>query len=500
MLAPATERTAPPRWVLEQAAGEAMARLRSGTADAHSPEWDLCADDAAHFVNAHVVIDEPQIDIGSTIAFKLWPEQARALAEMAVHRLVIILKSRQIGMTWLVLAYILWLCLFRPGRVALLFSKKERDAHELVRRIRVMYYRLPGWLQARVPLLKPNTGELEWANGSRVESHAATKGAGRTYTASIAFCDEFAFLEWGDEVYTALKPTVDGGGQLILNSTANGESGLFAEIWRKAVAHVNNFWAIFLAWQADPRRTPEWRKAVAEDAISTATDLQEYPNTPEDAFQNTGSESFLPSMTLWDILKAPGDHFPEALPSLAPHEPMILAADAATGRQDGKSDCFGLLGITAHPTRDGLLAVRYAQKWQAAKGQHIDFDGTDDWPGPLREVRRLHTDYSVFQFCYDPKELAYAASLLVAEGLYCSPFNQQGERLIGDRLLFDLIAQKRLVHDGNADLREHIANADRQVNSEDRTLRIVKRTEGNKIDLAICAAMAAKRHRDLWPE
>src|SRR3990167_6890416 len=154
---------------------------------------------------------------------------------MLTARLFVFLKARQIGMTWLCLASFLWLCLFHDGRVCLLFSKTELDAYELARRVRAMYGRLPAWMQAQRRLTTDNKGELEWDNGSRVLSLAATRSAGRTYTASAVFLDEFAHMQWGEDVYTAVKPTMDAGGQLFINSTANGEGNRFHKLWQAAV-------------------------------------------------------------------------------------------------------------------------------------------------------------------------------------------------------------------------------------------------------------------------
>src|SRR3990167_9119303 len=96
-----------------------LARLRAGAAQADNPEWAACATDARRFIDSHVIIDEPHGEEVATVPFRLWPQQAGALAQMLTARLIVFLKARQIGMTWLCLAYFLWLCLFHDGRVCL---------------------------------------------------------------------------------------------------------------------------------------------------------------------------------------------------------------------------------------------------------------------------------------------------------------------------------------------------------------------------------------------
>src|SRR5436309_8810036 len=110
---------------------------------------------------------------------------------LMTSRLVIILKARQLGISWLCCAYGLWLCMFQPGKLVLLFSQGQAEADEMLRRVRSMYDRLPDWLRRQCPLARePNTSEMEWANGSRVKSLPATQKAGRSLTASLVIFDE----------------------------------------------------------------------------------------------------------------------------------------------------------------------------------------------------------------------------------------------------------------------------------------------------------------------
>lgn len=199
------------------------------------------------------------------------------------------------------------------------------------------------------------------------------------------------------------------------------------------------------------------------------------------------ADFFLPSMTLWDACQ-------ETLPALTPTEPMIVAMDAATGRADSASDCFGMVGVTRHPTRHNDAAIRLVAKWQAKAGHKINFDGTDDAPGPIAMLKRWKSMYNVIQVAYDPTELRYVAQQL--QGVFWFEEIPQGQgtvkrpgRGMFDKQYHDLIINKRVAHDGNADLREHVKNSNRKIDSEDKKLRIVKRTESLKIDLNVSACM-----------
>lgn len=193
-------------------------------------------------------------------------------------------------------------------------------------------------------------------------------------------------------------------------------------------------------------------------------------------------QRFLPSTTLWDLCKAD-------LPAMDPKQPMVLGVDAAVGRVSGIADLFGLVGVTRHPDpkhRSSQLFVRYTNTWKAPRGGKIDFDE------PRKEIRRLCQEFSVVQVCYDPTQLHDMMQALNKENLsWFFEFSQGKRRLEADRQLLDLILERRIWHNGDPDLRDHILNADRKLDSDGRRLRIVKREDALKIDLAVCLSMAS---------
>ncbi len=139
------------------------------------------------------------------------------------------------------------------------------------------------------------------------------------------------------------------------------------------------------------------------------------------------------------------------------------------------------------PSNPGI-AVRVAQKWDPPPGGAIDFRG------PEAVIRQLCRDYNVVQVAYDPYQLHDLATRLMREGVaWFRPFGQQQERLIADKGLYDLIVNRRIRHDGNLDIREHLTNANaKQAANEDTRLRIVKKSDTRKIDLAVCLSMASQ--------
>ena len=195
---------------------------------------------------------------------------------------------------------------------------------------------------------------------------------------------------------------------------------------------------------------------------------------------------FLPNMQLWNRMKT-------EIPVLSKTEPIIVALDGAVTYDD-----FGLVAVSRHweeSLRSTDVAVRYSESWEPA-GSYVHFRGTEEYPGPELRLIKLIEDYNVLQVAFDPNQLHDMAQRLGPPGdglAWFSQFGQMSERLVGDKRLFDLIMQKRIHHNGDATLANHIENADKKEDTETRRLRIVKRHEAMKIDLAVATAMAAHR-------
>ena len=420
----------------------------------------------------------------SVMRFRLWPAQVALLWTLLTNRLVLILKARQLGISWICCWYALWLCLFHPGKVVLLFSRGQDEANEMLRRVRVLYERLPEWMRQAAPaLLKQNMEEMAWANESRIQSLPASPGSGRSFTASLAIMDEAAFMQWASELYTAMKPTIDGGGQLIVLSTANGRANLFFNLCDRARRGVSGFAFRFLPWHARPGRDAAWYALTEAEAVDSALMRQEYPATPDEAFEATEVDAFLPSIALWDACEEP-------LPPLDSHTPCILALDAGES-----NDVFASVLVSAHPTDPQRLAVRYVRGYVPAAGVALDFDAIE------ADIRALCSRYAVQQLAYDPFLLGQMVRRLTngpdAIRTPVEPFPQGAARLEADKGLYDLITQRRIAHDGNPELRAHIANANKKIDAEGRRLRIVKRVYSLKIDLAVALAMCAQRAQQI---
>lgn len=265
-------------------------------------ELELCRLDPAYFIDTYGVIDDAQGNAGEATGvtpFKLWDDQVELVWQIAVAKLVCILKARQLGISWLVCGYVLWRALYRGGQVILLLSKGQAEANELLRRIKALYKRLPPWMRARLPQPRPDAdNKSEWGlyNGSVIRSLPATQNAGISFTASVVVMDEAAHQQWGSTLYANIKPTVDDGldAQLIVLSTANGLGDFFHNLWTKAVEGVNGFRAFFLPYWSRPGRDQVWYEARVREAEDPSLIPQNYPANPVEAFVANSRTRFNP--------------------------------------------------------------------------------------------------------------------------------------------------------------------------------------------------------------
>jgi hypothetical protein len=211
-------------------------------------------------------------------------------------------------------------------------------------------------------------------------------------------------------------------------------------------------------------------------------------------------QPFLPSMLWWDQCR-------ETVPELDDKTPVVIGVDAAMGRQIEDSDCFAIVVVSRHPSdQRNSVMVRYVKTWQARAGHKIDWRGTELNPGPERELLRLcgfkidddgvisrnGGGYNVKCIACDPLGLDDLVQRFRRKRVaYMKGVGQTVERIAADTNLLTLIQERRIAHDGDKILREHVQNADRKLDNEGHRLRAVKREKQGKIDALISLSMAA---------
>ena len=338
-------------------------------------------------------------------------------------------------------------------------------------------------IRPAIARLNEQEHRVEIAGGGLVEMWSLTDpntARGRKYARVVV--DEAALVDNLLEAWQAvLRPTLtDLSGDAWFMSTPRGESGDFHTLFEYGREGAELALPNWISWQRPSHDNP-FLPVEELKALETDLDPLVYEQEVLAHFVNAGNQDrFLPSMVLWDACK-------EDLPPLGAREPMVLAADAGV-----TNDFFAVVGVSRHPSPDRRrrdVAVRLCRVWRPPKGGgQISFAEAEAF---IREVCKA---FNVVQFCYDPYMLVDLGQRLNQDtAVWPSEFSQGDSRLEADKLLLDLIMEKRLAHSGDPTLREHVDNADRKPDIESRKLRIVKREGRLKIDACVALSMACAR-------
>jgi len=248
-----------------------------------------------------------------------------------------------------------------------------------------------------------------------------------------------------------------------INVSYTGDDGVFHDL-SHIETYVNDPARLFVLWNTEPRLP--WQTADYYAQEAAVIPPHEFLRIHRNQWV-TSSQKFVPD-EWWEACEG---SFSDPLPD----EPVVFALDAGVS-----SDCFGLVGVYR---RGNKVYVFYSRAWYPPQGGKIDFKG------PEMEIRALADKYNVVEWAYDQFQLHDMATRLRDDGLgWFNVFSQASDRLVADKLLYDKIRERSIVHRDDPVLNAHISNSNAQTDNE--KMRIVKRAELLKIDLAVSTSMA----------
>jgi hypothetical protein len=288
-----------------------------------------CATNFLYFIESWCWI-EGKTEEGVAIPFKLWPSQQRILPDFLSSKLLIILKARQLGLTWMAAAYCLWIVLFQRMKLIVVVSAKEEWAAEFLDRVRFMRQRLPGWLMPeiekdgsqhmRVVFSRTDNGKM--LDYSEIKSLATTVEGAQGKTPDVLVMDETSRNRYAKEIYGASKPGIDkAGGRIIVISNSHKRGwgwGWTREIYVKSMQGKNKFKRIFMPWWDCPERTTpaekvelrknpqfipvDFRQKQLESGYDEDDFIENYPESEDQAISSLVGSYFGKSLarhSLW---------------------------------------------------------------------------------------------------------------------------------------------------------------------------------------------------------
>lgn len=243
--------------------------------------------------------------------------------------------------------------------------------------------------------------------------------------------------------------------------------------------YVNRAARVLCLWNTQPRNHLQTKDYyAAERAILP---VNEFDRMHRNQWV-TSTETFLP-IEWFDMCRRTEEEWPKFDKK---RTPMVVSMDAGVS-----DDNFGMTMGFRHPEFPTDVCIEKVRRWEP-KGGKINFQGTPENPGPELLLREWVKEYNVIQVNYDPFQLHDMATRLKQEGLtWFKAFSQGNDRLLADSQFRNLIRDRKLWHRGEKDLREHIQNADAKIDTEDHKIRIVKRADKLKVDLAVCGSMCS---------
>jgi len=213
-----------------------------------------CGKEPVYFINSYCRISHPQRGL---IPFDLYDYQEGLLEDFNDYRFNVILKARQLGISTVTAAYVVWLMLFYRDKNVLVVATKFGTAANLVKKVKSIMQSLPPWL--RIAKIKiDNRTSFILTNGSEVKASTTSGDAGRSEALSLLVIDEAAHVDGLGDLWTGLYPTLSTGGRCIALSTPNGVGNWFHKVYIEADQGANDFHPTMLPWSVHPERGPDW--------------------------------------------------------------------------------------------------------------------------------------------------------------------------------------------------------------------------------------------------
>ena len=193
--------------------------------------------DPAYFINNYARISHP---LHGLIPFKTYDYQRDLVYDFNDYRFNVILKARQLGISTIVAAYVVWLMMFYRDKNILVIATKFQTASNLVKKVKAIIKSLPPWIRIST-ISVDNRSSFELSNGSQIKASSTSADAGRSEALSLLVIDEAAHIEGLEELWTALYPTLSTGGRCIALSTPNGVGDWFYKTYIDADSGENDF-------------------------------------------------------------------------------------------------------------------------------------------------------------------------------------------------------------------------------------------------------------------
>lgn len=190
---------------------------------------------------------------------RLW-HLIQRLQSSGVPVRIMILKSRQLGFSTMLQAYMFWKTITTPNSGCLTVAQDDTTSAELFSKIEFAYDQLPDDL--RIPLenakdTSKRGKQLAFGRPLNSKFHVRTSGAknlGRGFTFQRMHLSEYAFWDGQKDKMYGLMQAIgkNPGTECFIESTANGLATDHHKLWKRAGEGDSTWVQFFVGWNEDP--------------------------------------------------------------------------------------------------------------------------------------------------------------------------------------------------------------------------------------------------------
>jgi len=186
-------------------------------------EYMKCKNDFVYFCQKYVFIELP----GGDVLLNPYRKQTELVDLILKKHFVLVLKSRQIGVSTIIQAYSTWLAIFHDNVVIGIISKDGKEATDFARGIRGMVEKLPDWLKPTGGVMgrgfsKRSEQSFILTNGSKIFASPVAPNAPektlRGKAITFLVIDEAAFIKFVEIAWTAMVPALSTNQMMAKNN------------------------------------------------------------------------------------------------------------------------------------------------------------------------------------------------------------------------------------------------------------------------------------------
>jgi hypothetical protein len=243
-----------------------------------------------YFLNTYVFIEDKEAK--TAMKLNLWPSQTEIIPTIVLSQLIVMLKARQLGLTWLIAAYVLWRSIIHQLHLSVIISVTESLSIEFLDRVYFIHERLPIWISPPVKTHTQQVCEFAHVGGltSTIKSLPTTEMGAQSKTPNILVLDETCKNRMVQSIFNASYPGVEQAkGQVIVISNSIKEGAGWAwtrDLYIGAMRKLNDFKRIFLSWTAHPGRQETFKADMLRAGMKQRDIDEHYPETEEDAISD----------------------------------------------------------------------------------------------------------------------------------------------------------------------------------------------------------------------